>query len=253
MKKMPEGRRELVGTFSGTWTIPAFYLQALAQTHANIASNDALKMPADPVVIERMVQFGTDCTVNSGNPCTDGRYHDAPDGSVERAYGAGEAPNDLGFSERSFFLLSDTATPENLSIVPLPWGNSADARVLVYSDAFVTNKQTCASSPCQTDSMEFSNFMTSVDIKKYITFSGDLPYGAAPRHLLAASKKFYDDDDVKGDWLYSRVVSTLLEKNPRAYANTFSPKTQYDLLLGICTVLKQKNPDWKCKVPDKPN
>lgn len=253
MKKMPKGRRQLVGVLNGTWTIPALYLQAFVQTHPNLASSDALKMPADPQVIDRMVQFGTDCTINGGNPCTDNRYHDAADGSVERAFANGEAPNDLGFSERSFLLVSDTPTPENLSVIPLPWGDAAGARVFVYSDAFVTNKKTCDSAPCQDDSREFSAFMTSVDIKKYITFSADLPYGAPPRHLLAATKRFYEDDDVKGDWLYSRVVSTFLEKNPRAYPNTFSPQSQYDLLLGICTVLNQKSPHWKCKIPKKPN
>ena len=181
MKKMPKGRRQLVGVLNGTWTIPALYLQAFAQTHTNLASGDALKMPADPLVIDRMVQFGTDCTIDGGNPCTDNRYHDAADGSVERAFATGEAPNDLGFSERSFLLVSDTPTPEKLSVIPLPWGDSAGARVFVYSDAFVTNKQTCESATCQADSVEFSAFMTSVDTKKYIAFSADLPYGAPPR------------------------------------------------------------------------
>ena len=30
-------------------------------------------------------------------------------------------------------------------------------------------------------------------------------------------------------------------------------KSQYDLLSGICPVLQQQSPGWKCKVPKKPN
>ena len=136
-------------------------------------------------------------------------------------------------------------------MTPLPWGNSADISAFVYSDAFVTNKRSCASSICQADNTAFSAFMTSAETKKYIAFSGDLPYGAPARHLLVATKRFYDLDDVKSDRLYSTVSSTLL-KNPRPYPNSFTAQLQYDLLSGICPVLKQKSARWKCKAPEKP-
>jgi thiamine pyridinylase len=249
MRTMPTGRRKFVGYLNGTWTIPSLYLQAFAQTYPEKATNDALKMPADEAVIDKMIQFGADCAINGDNPCTDNRYHKAADGSVERAFAGGEAQNDLGFSERSFFLVSDLATPQSLSVTPMPWGDSPDARPYVYSDAFVTNSQTCSSAACQADSQSFSAFMTSVGVKKNIAFSKDLPYGSAARHLLPATKAFYDPTVLKGDPIYTQVLKAFLERSPRAYLNNFTPQMQHDLLSGICTSLQKMDPKWICNVP----
>ncbi len=249
MQTMPTGRRKFVGYLNGTWTIPSLYLQAFAQTYPGKTTNDALKMPADEAVIDKLIQFGADCAINGDNPCTDNRYHKAADGSIERAFAGGEAPNDLGFSERSFFLVSDLATPESLSVIPMPWGDSPDARPLIYSDAFVTNSQTCSSAACQADSQGFSAFMTTVAVKKTIAFSKDLPYGSAARHLLPATKAFYDPKVLKDDPIYTQVLKTLLEKSPRAYLNNFTPQMQHDLLSGICPSLHNKNSKWTCNVP----
>jgi thiamine pyridinylase len=249
MQRTPNGRRKVVGILSGKWTVASLYLQAYAQTYPRKTTNDALKMPADGAVIDKLIQFGTDCAISSDNPCIDSRYHDAADGSVERAFAGGEAPNDLGFSERSFFLVSDLATPESLSVIPMPWGDSADARPFVYSDAFVTNSQTCSSETCQADSQAFSKFMTSVDVKKTIALSGDLPYGSTARHLLPAAKAFYDPKVLNGDPIYTQVLKTFLEKNPRAYLNSFTPSMQHELLSGICDALHKKKPEWACVAP----
>jgi hypothetical protein len=91
--------------------------------------------------------------------------------------------------------------------------------------------------------------MTTVDVKKIIAFSKDLPYGSAARHLVPATKAFYDPKVLKGDPIYTQVLKTLLEKSPRAYLNNFTPQMQHDLLSGICTSLQNKNPKWTCNVP----
>jgi hypothetical protein len=122
-----------------------------------------------------------------------------------------------------------------------------------YSDAFVTSQATCGKDPCAADAAAFAAFMTGAATKKYIAMAGDLPAGEPARHLIVATKPFYDDDDVKADPVYTQVVSGFLKEEIQPYLVSFTPQLQYDLLSGICPVLQQRSPGWKCKIPKKPN
>jgi thiamine pyridinylase len=252
LAKIPGGRRGLVGDLDGTWTIPAFYLQAFVQSHADMTAVAAAAAPIDSAAIARLARFGTYCSLSNADPCIDGTFHAAKDGAVEQDFVAEQGGSDLGFSERSFFLAYYQSVPAALSLTPMPWGDQPDAPRLVYSDAFITSKTACSKDPCETDAAEFAAFMTSAPTKKYIAMATDLPGGDPPRHLLVATKPFYDDDDVKGDPVYSQLASGFLKGNIRPYLPSFTPKLQYDLLSGICPALKQQSPGWKCKVPKKP-
>jgi thiamine pyridinylase len=243
------GRTALVGDLDGSWTVPAIYIQAFVQIHPSTTTTDALKMPADPKVIDRMAELGSACESQSLNPCIDGTYHNAKDGSVEKAFATEHASTDTGFSERSFYLTYFEQIPSTLSLIPIPWGDGQHPSRVVYSDAFVTSKATCAGAPCQSDSTEFSAFMTSADTKKFIALSGDLPTGSPPRHLLVATKAFYSLEDIKGDSLYEQLISTFLSGRMISYPNSFSPELKYQLLSGVCPSLKKKSAGWSCKVP----
>ena len=48
-------------------------------------------------------------------------------------------------------------------------------------------------------------------------------------------------------------MSGFLKGETQPYSSAFPPKLQYDLLSGICPVLQQQSPGWKCNVPKKPN
>lgn len=199
MAKPPPTRRALVGDLDGTWTIPAFYFQAYVQSHAGTSASDAARAPIDAAVIARLAKFGTYCALSNADPCIDGTFHNAKDGAVEQDFVAEQAANDTGFSERSFFLALYQQTPAPLILVPVPWGDQASASKLVYSDAFVTSHVACGKDPCETDAAGFAAFMTIAATKKYIAMAGDLPGGSPARHLIVATKPFYDDDDVKAD------------------------------------------------------
>jgi thiamine pyridinylase len=253
MAKMPAGRRALVGDLDGTWTIPAAYIQAFVQSHAATTAFDAAAAPIDAAVITRMAKFGTWCAQSNTDPCIDGTFHNAKDGAVEQAFDAGYAANDMGFSERSFLLALYQQAPAELSLTAVPWGDQADAPKLAYSDAFVTSMATCGKEPCASDAAAFAAFMTSAATKKYVAMGSDLPGGDPPRHLIVATKPFYDDDDVKGDPVYTQIIAGFLKGKIQPYLTSFTPKLQYDLLSGICPVLQQQSPSWKCKIPKKPN
>jgi len=145
--------------------------------------------------------------LSNADPCIDGTFHNAKDGAVEQDFVAEQAANDTGFSERSFFLALYQQTPAPLILVPVPWGDQASAPKLVYSDAFVTSHVACGKDPCETDAAGFAAFMTIAATKKYIAMAGDLPGGSPARHLIVATKPFYDDDDVKADPVYAQVMS----------------------------------------------
>jgi len=183
LAKAPGGRRGLVGDLDGTWTIPAFYIQAFVQSHADMTAAAAAAAPTDAAVIARLAKFGNYCLFLSGDPCIDGSLHNAKDGAVEADFVAEQAAADLGFSERSFFLAYYLSTPASLSLTAMPWGDKPDAPRLVYSDAFITNRATCGKDPCETDAAELAAFMTSAPVKKYIAMATDLPAGDPPRHL----------------------------------------------------------------------
>jgi thiamine pyridinylase len=247
----PAGRRNLVGDLDGSWTIPAFYIQAFVQSHADMTVAAAAAAPTDASIVARLAKFGSYCKLSSDDPCIDGTFHSAKDGSVERDFVAERAGTDLGFSERSFFLAYYQSGPVALSLAAMPWGDNPDAPRLVYSDAFVTSRTTCGKDPCEADAAGFAAFMTSVATKKYIAMAGDLP-GDPWRHLLVATKPFYEDKDVKGDPVYSRLASGFLQGNIQPYLNSFTPTLQYDLLSGICLALRNESPGWTCsaKKPD---
>jgi hypothetical protein len=184
----------------------------------------------------------------SSDPCIDGTFHSAKDGNVERDFVSERAGTDLGFSERSFFLAYYQSAPVSLSLAAMPWGDEPDAPRLVYSDAFVTSRTTCDKDPCEADAAGFAAFMTSAATKKYIATAADLP-GDPWRHLLVATKPFYDDVDVMGDAVYSRLANGFLQGNIQPYLNSFTPKLQHDLLSKICPALNQLSSGWTCKVP----
>lgn len=245
----PAGHRALIGDLDGSWTIPAMYIQAFVQVHPTATLAQALKMPPDPAIIHRMAQLGAFCTLATNNPCIDGSYHNAKDGSVEEAFATDHSENGTGFSERSFFIEFFDQTPRSISLVPLPWGDTPHTRRAVYSDDFVTNTATCGSGACRSDSTEFAAFMTSADTKKYIALSEDLPAGTPPRHLIVATKPFYSLSDVKDDPVYEQINNALLKSDMIAYPNSFSPQLKNQLLAGICPSLKQENSAWICKAP----
>jgi thiamine pyridinylase len=253
MAKAAHGSRSLVGDLNGTWTIPAVYIQAFVQSHHGSSAAVAATVPIDEAVFAKLSRFGTYCALSGSDPCIDGTYHSGPDGAVERAYVTEPAANVTGFSERSFVVALYQEKKATLWLVPVPWGDGANSPKLVYSDAFVANRITCSALPCQPDVADFAAIMTSVPVKKYIAMASDLPPGAPSRHVIAATRAFYNDREVRADPIYSQVVAVFLKADLKPYLTSFTPRLQYDLLSGICPALARQNPVWKCIVPQKPD
>jgi hypothetical protein len=200
-------------------------------------------------VIAGMVALANTCAIDGSNHCTDNKYHNADNGTTEGLFAAGQASNDMGFSEQSFFIRAH-APDTPLFIISMPWGPSQQS--LLYSDTFVTSAATCGPvTACATDAQAFTTLMTSVSMKNYIVRSEDLPTGSPWRTLLVANEAFWAQGDIRAHPLYEQFARVLPTAVP--YPNTFTAGIQTSMGQGICTALKISLPTYGCKgVPAPP-
>lgn len=238
--------RTLVSDFNGSWTLIGFYLEAYVATYGYANINKAFQTPPDPAVIQWMANIDSMCNGTDGNPCIDGRYHGAADGTIEKVFATGGAAFDIGFAERSFFITMYQTVPGTL--IPIPYTHGTEQNVLMYADAFVTNAARCSSAPCTGDSQAFTTLMTSAAMKTYIAFSMDLPSNIPPRHLLVATQPFWQQPQVQSDPLYpyfiQAIVSSDYKVNP--FPNWFTAAQQQGMSTTICSALKATQPNYKC-------
>ncbi len=241
--KAPKTKPVLLADYDGSWRLPSIYINGFVQTYGyqNIAK--AMMMPPDPAVIGNLKALVGTCDLVGRNPCIDGSNHGQADGTIDRLFAAGSAESDMGFSEQSFYVLLNRLFPGDVAVIPATWGERPQP--LLYSDAFVTSKSSCSSEPCQSDSAAFTALMTSADMKSYIAFSGDLSPDMPPRHLLVATKPFWETKLVKGDAIYQQVRTAV--ENGKAFPNNFSKQQELEMGSGICHALKAQIPGYSCK------
>jgi len=240
--------RLLVSDFDGSWTMTAMYLDAYVQTYGYASINNAFIMPPDANVIQNLYALVTLCGGKDGNPCIDGRYHNAADGTVEKAFATGHSVLDIGFSERSFFINEYDTVPGILTEQPAVYGEPYETVLLLYTDGFVTNSSTCSSGTCPGDSQAFTTVMTGASMKTYIAFSQDLPSGAPPRHLLVATQPFWNQPIVQNDPLYQQfaTIFTGQQYSINPFPNSFTAAQKQAIYAGVCDALKNSLPNYAC-------
>jgi len=240
--------RILVSDFDGSWTITAMYLMTYVQLYGYANLNQAFTMPPDPPTIQTMIGYPLYCNGSGGNPCIDGTYHNAPDGTVERAFATGQALVDIGFSERSFFVNLYDTVPGTLLVAPVEWSQPLSNVLLLYTDGFVTNSSTCSTGTCVGDTQAFTTLMTGAAMKTYIAFSQDLPSGTPPRHLLVATQPFWSQSVVQNDPLYSQLAPVVNGTGYEldSFPNFFTPAQKQAVSTGVCAALQAKLPNYAC-------
>ncbi len=240
--------RLLVSDFDGSWELPAIYLNAYVQTYGYNSIKNAFNSPIDASVIQNLVAFPAACNGDDGNPCIDGRYHNAADGTVEKVFATGNAYLAVGFSERSFFINLYQTAPGFLTAQPVEWSIPYSSTLLLYTDAFVTNASTCGSGMCNSDSQLFTSLMTSSAMKSYIAFSSDLPVGTPARRLLVATQPFWNSTRVQQDPLYQQfaVVFDPQQATIQPFPNWFTAAQKQAMSGGVCDSLKQVFPKYAC-------
>jgi hypothetical protein len=246
---MQTSPRFFVADLDGSWELPAMYLSTYVQTYGYAAIQGAFTNPIDPAVIQSIAAYGQACNGADGNPCIDGRYHSAPDGTVEKVLATGNAQMGMGFSERSFFLNLYQTVPGHLSTIPMIWNYAYMATVLTYTDAFVTNSSTCGAGACPGDSQAFTALMTGAAMKTYIAFSQDLPAGTPARRLLVATQPFWNQSVVTNDPLYQLFAVVLSNGNPytaQPFPNWFTQANKNAMSGGVCDALQAQFSNYSC-------
>lgn len=243
-----EDIRLLVSDFDGSWQLPAMYLNTYVQTYGYGSINNAFTSPIDPTVIQNLVAIAMTCNGDDGNPCIDGRYHNAADGTVEKVFATGNAYLDIGFSERSFFINLYQTAPGYLTAEPVQWNAPYSSTLLLYTDAFVTNASTCGSGTCFSDGQLFTSLMTSSAMKSYVAFSLDLPAGTPARRLLVATQPFWGTTKVQQDPLYQQfgVIFNSQSYAVQPFPNWFTPAQKQAMSGGVCDSLKKSLPNYAC-------
>ena len=245
---VPKSSRLLVSDFDGSWTMTAMYLASYVQTYGYANINNAFTNPIDSTVIQNLNFLASACNGDDGNPCIDGRYHNAADGTVEKVFATGNAYLEIGFSERSFFIQLYQTAPGYLIAQPAEWGDAYQGTLLLYTDAFVTNRATCTSGFCPGDSQALTTLMTGAAMKSYIAFSQDLPAGTPPRHLLVATQPFWSLSSVQTDPLYQQF-SIIFGGPPftmQPFPNWFTPTNKKTMYSGVCDALQVTLPNYAC-------
>jgi hypothetical protein len=243
LNQMPSGKPKLVGDFNGNWNLPSMYINGYVQTYGYGAIGNAMKMPPDPTVINNIVAFTDTCTSNNTNNCTNNYYHNQANGTTEQVFATGNASDDMGFSEQSFYVFY-YGWNASLYVTVAQWGSQNQP--LLYSDTFTTSRATCGpGSACATDATALSTLMTSAAMKNYIVKGQDLPQGSPWRTLLVATQPFYSQPEIMNNAMYQQF--TRVFNNGQAYVNNFTAATQQEMTSQICAALQAQRSDYYCK------
>lgn len=252
LSKAPPGKAPLIAVYNGSWRLPSIYINGYVQAYGYDRIAQATQMPPDRAVINNLVALTDTCAVGGVNKCTNGDYKKAVDnanGALEHAYTSGQASNDTGFSEQSFYINHyGPVTP--LYATPAVWGPSPQP--LLFSDAFVSSAATCGpAAPCADDARTFTDLMTGLEMKNYIVDSRDLDPGTPKRTLLVSNAAFWQQPQIRNDPLYRQYGKVLATAQP--FPNAFTDALKTDMGGRICAALKAQRPAYKCTPPSTPS
>lgn len=202
----PLFKPSIAAIFNGRWTLLSLYLNGVVSTYGYSPQsiNYALTQPVDSKVIDGLAEIAHRCTMpgTTAIPCIDNTYKNAPDGSMERAFASGSVSTDVGYSERSFFMLQ-TQPSMVPYLVQMPYGPTPVP--MMFVDALVRSAARCANDPCATDANAFALYMSRASVRSAISFTDDVPESPA-RHLLPANASFYLMPRVRTNQIMLRKV-----------------------------------------------
>ena len=231
----------LVGNFSGSWTLPNFYLGAYIDKHGpkdlykGIDSNPA----DDMLLVANMKDYNRYGALPNGtNPTIDGTYKRYPQKAID-AIVASDHVFMYGYSE-VLGTVRNAAKKKQKSVLntvspPLDRANY----LLTYTDATIVNKSRYNVSQERAKVIEeFVNFYTSLKFRLQYALGEDLPKEVVrPRYVLPACKDFYKQDAVTKDENYMMFHKALDRSSPAANHDLYDKRkgleTKLKVVLGI--------------------
>ncbi|VFN01177.1 MAG: thiamine pyridinylase [Candidatus Kentron sp. G] len=229
--QLPGNRPRLVGKLTGSWNMPALYLDAWVDSNPARSPAYAFPKRLDPATLDALRRFSRLCEHDGMNPCLDGTFDD--DTQPQRAakmFARGKAHAFFGYSEQFHFVASVASDTSNIRVSSLPIGTGCTP--LLYVDAFVLRAG--ASESVASAAEIFVQFMNSPRIQEQVMMSLDTSPRAKPRYLIPATLSAFEADSVKSDPHYAAIRDAIRNaiSFPNVgilYTSTAAPKFGYHL------------------------
>ncbi|WP_415835843.1 hypothetical protein, partial [Corallococcus soli] len=231
LREVSPGKRPLAMNLDGSWTLPASYLDAWADTHPGDALARAISLPLDSPTMGAFAEVVDSCALEAGvNPCLDGTYAD--NSVAEDAFAAEQANGFMGYTERLFYILKAQPSMPLPEVISVPFGTGSAPAVFV--DALVLNAS--CTGTCAEDARTFTKFMQAPETRSLIAFSEDGPQGTRPRYLLQASRAFYQQEPARSDPMYQKYEPIL--SGARPYPSQHFPENRKALQAALLEALQ---------------
>ncbi|MDQ3802567.1 MAG: hypothetical protein M3416_01760 [Acidobacteriota bacterium] len=192
----------VTGVLTGSWNMPALYLDAWADTYGPKNVGSAISPNLDGTVMKSFKSFSQQCETGGKNPCLDGTFAD--NDLSAKQFADGKADAFFGYSERLNFILRQGAGGPRVEVASAPLGEGK--RPLLFVDAFVMRRGCDVS--CQEAAAKFAAYMNRPQTHEWILMSHDAGANAVPRYLLPATRSAYKAPQVRRD----RYFKTLGEE-----------------------------------------
>lgn len=209
----------VAGDLTGSWNLPALYLDSWADTYSAKQINSALSPKLDKVVIKDLKQFAQNCQVGNVNPCFE-QYSDATVGA--QAFVNNKVDVFFGYSEKLNYIFNKGINPE-VKIASLPLGKGSNP--LLFVDALVL-RQDC-DNICQNAANKFAAYLNSPQTQEWILSSKDAGENAVPRYLMPATYSAFKTKSLVKDPYYKTLEQVATNALP--YPNSGFPEIRQQL------------------------
>ncbi|MDM3846676.1 MAG: extracellular solute-binding protein [Aphanizomenon gracile PMC638.10] len=219
----------LAGDLTGSWNLPALYLDAWADTYGTKEIDSALSPNLDKLVIKSFKKFANNCQVGDANPCFD-KYGDVDSGA--EAFINNQVDAFFGYSERLSYIFKNGINPDvKLASLPLSEGSNP----VLFVDALVL-RQDC-NQTCQNAANKFAAYLDNPNTQEWILSSKDAGVNGIPRYLIPATYSAFKTDSLHKDSYYKTLEKVI--KNAVPYPNSGFPEVRKTLKQLILKELQQ--------------
>jgi thiamine pyridinylase len=199
----------VAGVLTGSWNMPALYLDAWADTYGPKNVGSAVSTNLDAAVMKSFKQFSRQCETGGKNPCLNGTFGGNPDQSAKE-FAAGRADAFFGYSERLNFILRQGAGGAPVRVASAPLGEGK--RPLLFVDAFVMRGDCDAG--CREAAAKFAAYMNRPQTHEWILTSQDAGASAVPRYLLPATHSAFKAPLVRRDAYFKTLRKEIKDGAP---------------------------------------
>jgi thiamine pyridinylase len=209
----------LGGDLTGSWNLPALYLDSWADINGTEEVSQALIPQIDEKVFPYFQAFTKNCQVAAS--CFDTNDEDSKDIGAE-AFINHQVDAFFGYSERLNYLFKDKIDPQ-VKIASLPLGR--DSNPLLFTDALVL-RQDC-NYDCQYAARKFATYLNQPATQEWILSSKDAGKNAVPRYLIPATYSAFATPSLAQNSYYQTLKETV--KNAAPYPNSGFPEVRKKL------------------------